>query len=258
MEDLLGGEEGGRLFSIFTEEPENALRLTDNLRHVPTLLWHGGTDPLVPLLGPTNYASRLRNHGYRHQIDVFPAADHFFLALQDRWERGPAYLAECDTPEAPARVTFRHVPEFDYPDLDIRHDGAYWITDVRTAEAADSGLVDATSLADGYAEPTPDAYNTTGTRPLAYTGRGVEWVAPTEEPAGPDNALRIELAGVEAATVWLEAAGLDPAAELTVEVEGDVAATLTLRGGGEAHDLDVEAGPATHIVGPLVDQEARD
>jgi dienelactone hydrolase len=258
MEDLLGGEEGGRLFSIFTEEPEDALRLTDNLRHVPTLLWHGGTDPLVPLLGPTNYASRLRSHGYRHQIDVFPAADHFFLALQDRWERGPAYLAECDKPEAPARVTFRHVPEFDYPDLDVYHDSAYWITDVRTADGADSGLVDATSLADGYAEPSPEAYTTTGTRPLAYTGRGVEWVAPTGEPAGPDNALRIELAGVEAATVWLEAAGLDPAAELAVEVDGDVAATLTLRGGGKAHDLDVEAGRATHVVGPLVDPEARD
>ena len=57
---------------------------------------------------------------------------------------------------------------------------------------------------------------------------------------------------------WLEAAGLDPAAELAVEVDCDAAATLTLRGGGEAHDLNVEAGHATHVVGPLVDTETRD
>ncbi|PSQ34746.1 hypothetical protein BRD11_03455, partial [Halobacteriales archaeon SW_12_69_24] len=253
--DLFGGEEGGRLFSIFTEEPENALRLTDNLRHVPTLLWHGGADPLVPLLGPTNYATKLRSHGYRHQIDVFPAVDHFFLAVQDRWERGPGYLAECDKPEAPARVTVRHVPEFDYPELDVSHDSAYWVTDVRTADDADSGLVDATSMADGYVEPNPETYSTNGTTPLAYTGRGVEWVPATEEPAGPENALRIDLSGVESATVWLDAAGLEPDEELALEVDSDAAATLSLRGGGRTRDLEVGPGHATLVVDPLTGSE---
>ncbi|WP_254839470.1 prolyl oligopeptidase family serine peptidase [Natronomonas marina] len=256
MQDLFGGEDGGRLFSIFTEEPENALRLTDNLRHVPMLLWHGGTDPLVPLLGPTNYATKLRSHGYRHQIDVFPAADHFFLALQDRWERGPDYLADTDKPERPARVTFRHVPEFDYPELDVYHDGAYWVTDVRTSEAADSGLVDATSLADGYAEPSAETYTRTGTTPLAYTASGVEWSDPEEDVRGPANALELELRGVETATIWVESAGLDPGEELTVDVDSDTAATLTFRGSFGSQRLDVEPGTSTLVVEPLERPEA--
>ncbi|PSP79622.1 hypothetical protein BRC88_08670 [Halobacteriales archaeon QS_4_69_225] len=250
MQDLLGGDDGGRLLSIFTEEPENALRLTDNLRHVPTLLWHGGTDPLVPLLGPTNYAAELRSHGYRHQIDVFPAADHFFIALQDRWERGPEYLAAADRPDAPARVTFRYVPDFDYPELGVRHDGAYWVTDVRTADGADEGLVDATSLADGYAEPAAESYSRTGTAPLAYTARGVEWEAPEEPTRSPANALAIELEGVAAATVWVEAAGLDPAEPLTVEVAADAAATLTLRTDDGDRRLEVDPGETTVVVDP--------
>jgi len=251
MQDLFGGEDGGRLLSIFTEEPENALRLTENLRHVPTMLWHGGTDPLVPLLGPTNYAAKLRSNGYRHQIDVFPTADHFFIALQDRWRRGPEYLAETDKPESPARVTFRRVPAFDYPELDVAHDGAYWVTDVRAAEDADDGLVDAVSLADGYAEPSTESYSRTGTRPLAYTARGIEWGDPDEPVRGPSNTLELELSDVGAVTVWVAAAGLDPDEELTVEVETDGAATLTLRGEFGSRSFDVEPGTSTVVVEPL-------
>ncbi|PSQ42821.1 hypothetical protein BRD14_04060, partial [Halobacteriales archaeon SW_5_68_122] len=251
MDDLFGGEDGGRLFSIFTEEPENALRVTDNLRHVPMLLWHGGTDPLVPLLGPTNYASKLRSHSYRHRINVFPTADHFFLALQDRWERGPEYLAETDRPGDPARVTFRHVPEFDYPELDLHHDGAYWVQDIETRADADSGLVDAVSLADGYADPSTETYTRSGTRPLAYTARGLKWEDPEEEQRGPANTLELSLSGVESVAVWVDAAGLDPTEEFTVEAETDAPATVTLRGTSENRTLDLEAGVSTVVVEPL-------
>jgi hypothetical protein len=152
-------------------------------------------------------------------------------------------------------VTVRHVPDFDYPELDVSHDSAYWVTDVRTADDADSGLVDATSMADGYVEPNPETYSTNGTTPLAYTGRGVEWVPATEEPAGPENALRIDLSGVESATVWLDAAGLEPDEELALDVDSDAAATLSLRGGGRTRDLEVGPGHATLVVDPLTGSE---
>ncbi|WP_336134109.1 alpha/beta hydrolase-fold protein [Natronomonas amylolytica] len=252
MQDLFGGEGGGRLLSVFTEQPENALRLTENLRHVPMLLWHGGTDALVPLLGPANYANRLRSHGYRHEIDVFPTADHFLIAIQDYWERGPEYLAETDQPAFPKRVTFRYVPEFDYPDLDIRHDGAHWVTDIEAKAGHGSALVDATSLADGYADPDAETFSATGTKPLPYTARGVEWDGHgAETERGPANALELSLEGVESATLWIEAAGLDPEVELTIEAEADTAATLTLRGSFGARDVTVDRGESTVTVGPL-------
>jgi len=250
MNGLFGGEDGGELFSIFTEKPENALRLTENLRHVPMLLWHGGTDPLVPLLGPTNYARELREHGYRHQIDVFPSVDHFALAIQDSWDRGPSYLSPTEVPKHPSRVTYRRVPEFDYPELGIVHDSAYWVTDIDVREGHGSGLVDAISLADGYGDPTPERFTSSGTKPMPYTATGIEWADPVDV-RGPENTLEVTLEGVESVTLWVEAAGLDPETELTVEVDSDVDATLTLRGSFGAHDVEIEAGTSTVEVDPL-------
>ena len=148
-------------------------------------------------------------------------------------------------------MTFRYVPDFDYPELGVRHDGAYWVTDIRTADGADEGLVDATSLADGYAEPSAETYTRSGTRPLAYTARGLEWDDPGTEPRGPANTLELSLSGVESVTVWVEAAGLDPTGELTVEVETDAPATVTLRSASGTRTLDLEAGTATAVVEPL-------
>ncbi|QLD89827.1 prolyl oligopeptidase family serine peptidase [Natronomonas salina] len=249
FDGLFGGEGGGRLFTVFDEEPENALRLTENLRHVPMLLWHGGTDPLVPLLGPTNYAGRLRSHGYRHQIDVFPS-DHFLLALQDRWDRGPEYLAEAAVPQRPARVTYKRVPEFDHDDLGLVHDGAHWVTDVEPRAGEDSALVDATSFADGYGEPDAERYTTTGSKPLAYTATGVRWNEPETE-RGPENALALDLEGVGSATVWIEEAGLDVDEELTIEADSDGPATVTLRGPFGTHDVSLREGESETTVGPL-------
>jgi predicted esterase len=246
---LFGGEDGGELFSIFTEKPENALRLTENLRHVPMLLWHGGTDPLVPLLGPTNYARKLREHGYRHQIDVFPS-DHFTLAIQDSWHRGPAYLSDTEVPKHPQRVTYRRIPEFDYPELDIAHDSAYWVTDIEVREGHGSGLVDATSLADGYGEPTAEQFTTTGTKPMPYTASGIEWADP-ESIRGPENTLEVTLKGVDSTTLWVEAAGVDPEEELTIVTDTDIETTLHLRGSFGTHSVALEPGKSTITVGPL-------
>ena len=252
LDGLLGGEDGGELFSIFTEEPENALRITDNLRHVPMLLWHGGVDPAVPILGPTNYASKLREHGYRHRIDVFPAVDHLLFALQDRWDRGPEYLADATVPRTPTRVTYRRVPAFDYPSLDLVHDGAYWVSDIVPREDAESGLVDAISLADGYAEPVAKRYTTSGSKPLAYTATGVEWAGRDESTAREaSNGLEIRLEGVASATLWITEAGLDPSSELTVSVESDGESTLTLAGSFGRREVAVPAGASTLSVDSL-------
>ena len=141
--------------------------------------------------------------------------------------------------------------QFDYPELDLYHDGAYWVQDVETRAGADSGLVDATSLADGYADPSTETYTRSGTRPLAYTARGLEWGNPEEEQRGPANTLELSLSGVESVAVWIDAAGLDPTEELTVEAGTDAPATVILRGEFEDRTLNLEAGVSTLVVEPL-------
>ncbi len=249
-EELFGGQGGGVVLSIFTGEPEDATRITDNLRHVPPLLWHGAVDPLVPALSPVNYADRLESLGYRHELDVFLHVEHLLLALSNDWEPGARFLASGARTTAPARVTYRHVPAFAHPDLDLTHDGAYWVSAVTAGEDADSALVDATSLGDGYGEPATEEFSGTGSEPQPHSRRGVEWTEPGTV-RGPANALQVSLEGVASATLWVEEAGLDTDEVLEVVVESDGPATLELSGGFGSEAIEVPAGESVHEVGPL-------
>ncbi|WP_255198350.1 prolyl oligopeptidase family serine peptidase [Halorarius litoreus] len=245
--DLFGGRGGGRVRSIFSERPEDARYVTDNLRHVPLLVWNGGADVLVPVLGPLGYARRLREHGYRHELDVFPFEGHLTMAIRDRWDRAARFLDAGRVTRSPARVTYRHVPEFDHPDVGLVHDGAYWVDDITVTDAAHTGLVDAISLADGYGEPVVDEFVGAGRSPNVHKRRGVHWKSPVEtQPAR--NALQVSLEGVETVTLWVEDAGLDPTDELTLAVDSDSAATVTLAGSFGYREVEVPEGASETTV----------
>ncbi|PSP79623.1 hypothetical protein BRC88_08675 [Halobacteriales archaeon QS_4_69_225] len=243
---LFGGEGGGRLLNVFTEGPSSALGVTENLRHVPMLIWNGLGDPLVPVVSPDNYARRLRQHGYRHQFDVFPAETHLSFGARDRWTGIPEFVGRGKVIRNPRRVTYRHVPALDHPEVGLVHDGAYWISDVVTREDRNSGLVDAVSYAEGYAAPEVGTFTEYGREPRRHLSRGVQWETPpvgAREP--PENRLAIRLEGVDAVTLWVEAAGLDVDDEMTVEVESDAPATVTLATPFGSHDVEVPAGEST-------------
>ena len=246
---LLGGEGGGDLLTLFSPGPESALDVASNLRHVPMLMWNGGGDPLVPLLSPENYARRLRNHGYRYQYDLFPVATHLSMGYRDRWDRIPEFLARGRVVRNPRRVTYRQVPALDHPEVGLVHDGAYWVSDVRTRPGERSGLVDAVSLADGYAPPETRTFRRYGRTPQRHLSRGLQWeTPPVDARRNPGNALEVTLEGVRAATVWVAEAGLDVDRELTVRVESDGEATLTLATTSGTRELAVPAGESTEVV----------
>jgi pimeloyl-ACP methyl ester carboxylesterase len=268
MTGLFGGEEGGDIITVFGDKPENALRLTDNLRHVPMLLWNGVADPLVPILGPANYARRMDEFDYRHRIDVFPGGTHMILAACDEWSGGPEYVAKGHREREPKRVTYKHIPEFDYPDLGLIHDGTYWVDGITAHEEFSSGRVDAITLADGYEAPHVKHFNWTGSRPQPHITRGVEWVDPDNEEDrnladdderdgheryAPANALNITCWGVEEATIHLEGANLDPTQELRIDYRASNETTLVLSSsGGEREVTLVEnRDGATVTVEPL-------
>jgi dienelactone hydrolase len=173
--NLFGGEGGGQLLNVFTEGPSSALEITANLRHVPMLIWNGAGDPLVPIISPDNYARRLRKHGYRHQFDVFTAETHLSFGVRDRWTGIPEFVARSKVIRNPRRVTDRHLPEPDHPEVDLVHDGAYWVSDIRTRDDRSSGLVDAVSYAEGYAPPEVGTFTEYGREPRRHLSRGVQW-----------------------------------------------------------------------------------
>jgi acetyl esterase/lipase len=243
---LFGGEGGGDVLNVFTNSPESTLKITDNLRHVPMLIWNSVGDPLVPFIAPENYARRLRRHGYRYQYDLFPAATHLSLGLRDRWDGIPEFVSKGKVIRNPRRVTYRQVPKLDHPEVGLVHDGAYWVSDIRTRYGRESGLVDATSLAEGYADPEIGSFRRYGREPQRHISRGVQWETPdVDARRAPENALEVRLEGVESVTLWVDEAGLDVDEELTLDVDSDGPATVVLATAHGHCEIDVQAGEST-------------
>ena len=254
---LLGGRGGGEFLTLFTSHQENAMDLSDNIRHIPMLLWNGGVDELVPVLGPTNYARELRRQGYRHQLDVFPAATHLSLGIRDDWGRAPEFLGRGEVKRDPTRVTYRRDPEFDEPALGLAHDKAYWVSDITVRDPDEGGLVDAHSLAEGYDKAVSESFHETGNNPQRRLTKGTKWVD-FEHVHDAANELHVKLENVDGVTLWLEEAGLEVDEDLTLIVRSDGLATLTLAGPFGRETVEVVAGDTTIDLGPLVDPHPGD
>jgi pimeloyl-ACP methyl ester carboxylesterase len=244
-EDIFGGPTNGEFSS--DEASQNTMRITDNLRHVPLLMWAGTNDELVPYPGVRNYRRQLADHGYRHRLDTFPGFDHFAFFFQDEWGPGAAFLGDAGAPEAPERVTYRKVPKFDNERFGLVHDGAYWVQAIEVADDADDGLVDATSLADGYGEPVAESFQTAAAEPAPNTREGVRWAAPLAERAA-ENAIELDLSDVSAATLYVDETGVDVTAPLTIRADSTHAAEVTLKSGAGEAVLEVPAGTSETTV----------
>jgi hypothetical protein len=206
----------------------NTFHVLDNVRNIPFFIWNGAADELVPVAGTVTHAQKLDELGYRFVQDVF-AADHFLLSEVDDWSRGAEFLGDAAVSRDPAHVTFRVMPEADYPELGLVHDHAYWVWDVRMREETgdpSTGLVDVRSLAFGEGSPATEDVRGGGVSPLPYAERGVAWSeVPSSDAA---NALELTLSNVSAVTLGLSRARIDPLQVATLEVATDGPAVLSL------------------------------
>ena len=184
------------------------------------------------------------------------------------------FLEVLDLPRDPnpARVVFSVEPFLDAcePDtkLELRHDAAYWVSQVTVRgdnfERGDKGTVDATTLAraDRVRVPRPYAIvsgNTQQPRDLAGPNPQAhgfdEWVEQgiTFTPGAPqpvENGFTAAFTRVATATFDLERMGLDPARQLTATVTGDGPTELRLVGAWRGAKVEVTVGPSSEVVMP--------
>lgn len=235
-ESILGGPTGG-----LSEDRQNTLRIIDNLRNIPLLMWNGLIDELVPVAGVVQFEQRLTELGYRHELDLFPTHDHFLFSLVDEWGPGKAWLGDSVVDRDPVHVTYRAMPEMDNAALGLIHNHAYWVSDVAVATGKRSGLVDARSRASGQGLPVAAPFAGPGLEPTPHVKRGITWSdGPAETPA---NALVISLTDVASVTLWIDRAGIDVSDAVHLSVDSTAAATITLAtGSGTFAVVNVPAG----------------
>jgi hypothetical protein len=104
-----------------------------NVREVDGAMLYGGADELVNAAQGSWLRGIMAALGYPNIFYFHPAADHFTYALADDWMKEAAYTANLVRRTQPARVTYRTAPYADSPELGIRHDRAYWVSQIASS-----------------------------------------------------------------------------------------------------------------------------
>lgn len=212
----------------------------ENVRNIPYMNIAAGEDELVPIAGPR--AQNLgapefdirgfEQLGYRYRFLVFPAAEHFTLALLGYdLPEARDHLGGASVDRNPAHVSFAYVPASDDRELGLVHDHAYWVSDVRLADAEGEtakGVVDVRSRAFGEGDPASEETQGGGVMQLPYVETGRRW---QQAPAvAKQNVLDLDLQNVKSTTIDTRRAGLNTGNAVTIEGKSDGDGTVRLDG----------------------------
>ncbi|HWG93804.1 MAG TPA: hypothetical protein VNU66_06220 [Mycobacteriales bacterium] len=125
----------------------NVVHFLRNLEHVPSEHLYAAADELVQVHTALAVQQSLDAAGVDHRFFLHPAAEHLTFALADRWEKEAALSQGRRLVRDPARVVYRTDGALAYPEYEIVHDRAYWVSDVRPARV-DADWHDAVGFSD--------------------------------------------------------------------------------------------------------------
>ena len=228
-ENPLAGEAG-------TGAVGNVIDFVQNLRHVPIVNLYAAADELVHVTTALALQARFAETDVVHDFYIHPNAEHLTLGLLDDWTKEAAYTAGRRRVQNPARVTFRTDPSLDFPEYEITHDRAYWVSDVR---GRDEGYVDVDVTSRGCGEPDPvfalTADAGAGPVPLLWTRQSRRVVGQTDVERA--NRFEATLANVASFRVDSANACLVAFAPFAYRVETDGPTTIEF-GDGRTLSLD--------------------
>ena len=110
----------------------NMIDFVGNYRHVPAALIYarrGRARAARP--PPRRWPTEYRKRDYPFEFFVHPAAEHLTFGPLDDWRKEAAYTKDLRRVRDPARVTFRTAAVLGNPEHGIRHDRAYWVSELR-------------------------------------------------------------------------------------------------------------------------------
>jgi pimeloyl-ACP methyl ester carboxylesterase len=168
----------------------------ENARNVPFLNAVAALDQLVPITGtraqnsgaPELGIRGFEQLGYRYRFTVYPTMEHLsFGFLSYDLPYAATFLGDSVVDRDPPHVTFSYVPAADDRGLGLIHDHAYWVSEVRLADAnaggpTPKGTVDAFSHSSGKADPPSMPGSSAGVAPLPYVEVNRSWGEPMPIP----------------------------------------------------------------------------
>lgn len=237
--------------------------ILENTRNLPYLNIAAGQDELVPYPGPQaqhegNAAvgrDGFNQLGYRYRFVTFNSAEHYTLFLIDDYAPFADFVAETAVDRNPYHVTYSILPVEDTPDYDIVHDHAYWVSGLQIADDSPNGdfpakaTIDAFSHACGKGIPgTESGANAGQLSGLSYNEINQSWTAAADIPV--ENKLTLTLTNLSAASIDLPRTGLAEGAKITLDINSDSDAVLTINLSNGQQTFNVATGQQTITFSP--------
>ncbi|HEX8649156.1 MAG TPA: prolyl oligopeptidase family serine peptidase [Thermoleophilaceae bacterium] len=148
----------------------NAVDFIKNLQNVPTVMLYAGGDELVHVWQGVAINQAFQAAGNTYRFYEHPAAEHLTFVGLDDWRKEAAFTKDLRLVENPARVVFTTAPFLDSPQYGIRHDRAYWLSELRGRGGPnDYATVDLTTAGCGGSLPELERVSDAGDDPLPWT-----------------------------------------------------------------------------------------
>lgn len=218
----------GEILGSITTPAEGFANVVDyvgNLRHIPSAHLYAAADELVHVSEALAIAQRLSAaDNLEYNFYLHPVAEHLTFLVLDDWRKEALVSAGWVLEENPVNVVYTFDPTFDYPEFDIKHDSAYWISNLVAREST-AARVELNSS--GCRSLTEEASTelTGGLDPVPWSGTRNE-VAEQQGPA--TSRLTGTLENVGSATIDVDDTCLaDMPIYYRIESDGDASITFS-------------------------------
>ena len=206
----------------------NIIDYVGNLRHIPIANLYSGADELVHVTSSLAMGVRMGEEEIPYRFFLHPVAEHLSYLIFNDWRKEAAYVAGLKRVKNPARVTYKTDAKLDAPQYGIRHDRAYWVSQI-VAEAEGPSVVDLTSLGCGIAQPSYETGVDAGIDPVPWAGTLRTRLDNPTAPAA-EGKLSGTLSNVRSLRVDVTASCLRGKA-VQYSIESDVPVTITFSDG---------------------------
>ncbi|MCK0153789.1 hypothetical protein MWU49_08750 [Alcanivorax sp. S6407] len=197
-----------------------------NLKYIPTTNAYSGADEIVHVTTALALQEAFIRSDSDYVFYLHPIAEHLTYIQLDEWQKMADYSRGRVRVQQPATVRYRYEPALDYPEYELFHNKAYWVSDIENRSVAAS-QIDLHS--DGCGETLFDRAFDTGLGEYPVPWVSTQRTLTESGTIDAGNTLSGSLENVFRLTVDVQDSCL--AGSLHYDIHSDGAATITLSDG---------------------------
>ena len=197
-----------------------------NLRHIPGTHSYGALDELVQVNTGLDWALKLGEaDGALYEFYMHLTAEHLTLIALDNWEKEAEFTRNLKRVKNPGRITYKTNEAFAYPEYEIKHDKAYWLSNIKGRAEGDISM-DVESFACARSNRNFTTGQTAGNGPVPFIQTFRRLLGEPVQAAS-ENRFTATLSNVASMRVDTAASCLQNGAAYTVNSDGPVVLTFS-------------------------------